>query len=506
MNKSQRTLRSVTFSAIAGLALATGTFAAPMAVAQGPTPTAQAPASAINFDAETSLTVHKQQLENGANASGTHTGEEMTGVPGETLAGATFRVTKVNQPYSNNAEVQAATKLTVEQAKQKLAGDGESITTNEQGVAEFTGLDVGVYLVEETAAPEGFKPAKPFLVFLPMTNNDRTGWNYDVHVYPKNTKTEDDVKEVNDNDVQAGEKITYTIKSAIPTVAEGDTMSKYVVTDRLDGLLLDVAASDVSVQVEGGEALTANDDYTVAIDDQGDTKVVTVTLTEAGREKLGKSGGTLVTTLTPTFKGVEGKDVDPNGGVSLKNEATTTHNNGDGSGDTTTPTNEVESVFGNLELKKTNEADEALQGAKFELYQCSDKDNLGDQVEVGGETVFVTDQAGMITVKGLRVADYKNGEQVTSGPMKYCFVETEAPEGYELLAEPVEVEFTQPQLASQGEGQEPSKTYTKNVVNIEDAGTRLPSTGGMGIGILAALGAIIVGVGAWLAKRNSSEA
>ena len=42
------------------------------------------------------------------------------------------------------------------------------------------------------------------------------------------------------------------------------------------------------------------------------------------------------------------------------------------------------------------------------------------------------------------------------------------------------------------------------VVNLEDSTPKLPLTGGMGIGILAALGALIIAAGAYSAKRRSA--
>lgn len=70
--------------------------------------------------------------------------------------------------------------------------------TNENGKVEFTGLNVGLYLVIETTLPQAVtQKAEPFLVSIPMTrigaNEDETAnpnnevWMYDVTVYPKNS-------------------------------------------------------------------------------------------------------------------------------------------------------------------------------------------------------------------------------------------------------------------------------------------------------------------------------
>jgi len=70
--------------------------------------------------------------------------------------------------------------------------------TNENGKVEFTGLNVGLYLVIETTLPQAVtQKADPFLVSIPMTrigagedettNPNNKVWMYDVTVYPKNS-------------------------------------------------------------------------------------------------------------------------------------------------------------------------------------------------------------------------------------------------------------------------------------------------------------------------------
>ncbi|MHC9829417.1 LPXTG cell wall anchor domain-containing protein [Corynebacterium diphtheriae] len=43
------------------------------------------------------------------------------------------------------------------------------------------------------------------------------------------------------------------------------------------------------------------------------------------------------------------------------------------------------------------------------------------------------------------------------------------------------------------------------ITNKKVEGPNLPMTGGAGVGILAAIGAAIIGAGAWFARRNSAE-
>lgn len=68
--------------------------------------------------------------------------------------------------------------------------------TNADGKVQFTGLELGLYLVIETYKPDAVVEAvKPFLVSVPMTrvktsgnkSGELTEWLYDVIVYPKNS-------------------------------------------------------------------------------------------------------------------------------------------------------------------------------------------------------------------------------------------------------------------------------------------------------------------------------
>lgn len=69
-------------------------------------------------------------------------------------------------------------------------GAKTQIETTADGTASFTNLAVGFYVVIETKTPDKVTaPAAPFIVSVPMTKADGSGWLYDVHVYPKNKTT-----------------------------------------------------------------------------------------------------------------------------------------------------------------------------------------------------------------------------------------------------------------------------------------------------------------------------
>lgn len=165
----------------------------------------------INTKAKGSITIHKYEY-NG-DSEGTGTGETTDKVPKEAkpLEGVGFTIYKVaddkeiEKYYSQNPEElpnvnnyvtngkinskYGAVKLNDSGAASEN-GEKEELTTNAQGIASFTNLDVGFYVVIETKTPDKVTaPADPFIVSVPMTKADGSGWLYDVHVYPKNKTT-----------------------------------------------------------------------------------------------------------------------------------------------------------------------------------------------------------------------------------------------------------------------------------------------------------------------------
>lgn len=170
----------------------------------------------INTKAKGSITIHKYEY-NG-DSEGTGTGETTDKVPKEAkpLEGVGFTIYKVaddkeiEKYYSQNPEElpnvnnyvtngkinskYGAVKLNDSGAASEN-GEKEELTTNAQGIASFTNLDVGFYVVIETKTPDKVTaPADPFIVSVPMTKADGSGWLYDVHVYPKNKTTYGSVK------------------------------------------------------------------------------------------------------------------------------------------------------------------------------------------------------------------------------------------------------------------------------------------------------------------------
>ena len=182
-----------------------------------------------------SLTIHKYEY-NGTDTANKGTGSETdtankgTGSETDTvpkgakpLAGAGFTLYKVADvndltkyysknptdlpsvdSYFSNGEIDSS----------KVKATVREVITNAEGIAEFTDLQLGFYVVIETTTPDKVTtPADPFLVSIPMTTVDGDNWLYDVHVYPKNKTTYGSVTlEKKGNNTTALSGVTFVLQ------------------------------------------------------------------------------------------------------------------------------------------------------------------------------------------------------------------------------------------------------------------------------------------------------
>lgn len=494
MNTSTRVMRSTTFAAICGLTLVAGMAGAPAVLELAPAATAQAQEQAptIDFNAKGSINIHKRA---GTAGEAHDTGNKNSGALGTPLAGAGFTVWRVDVPFGNNDDVQAAQKLTTAEAATKLGEQMETEkTTDGEGTVTFGNLPVGVYYVKETTVPQGHVPGAPFLVFVPMTNPaTHTGWNYHVHVYPKNSENKAE-KTVEDADKNVSDVITYKITSDLPKPPAGGTISKYEVVDTLDPRVK-VTPDDISVAFNDGTEIQ-QDNYKATVEVVDGNNVAKVVFNEKGLKLLTNNvDKRLVTTIKAKVKEID------RGTSEIKNQATVISNNGAGSGDTTVPTNEVKTHYGKLKVVKNDKDGKVLEGATFELYRCENQATLGDKISINGTSSWTTGADGTLLIDGLHVTDFEDNKEGIA--KKYCLKETKAPAGYELLPEPIEFTFTRAEIANTDE--DDAVTLTKKVENVKSVTPQLPLTGGAGIGLIVGLGALIIGAGAWYAKRNTNR-
>lgn len=199
MKKKSRFLTGL-LSAVMALSL----FAMPAAAA-GEDDTPAAASVSDNWTQSTgSIVIHKYEYNGNEEIDGT--GENTDKLPTDetpkALEGAGFTVYKVMDRsdlakyydgYSTSAKVTVGdyTKngaILSAYADKKV---GDEVKTGSDGIARFTGLELGLYVVVETTAPDKVtKTVDPFLVSIPMTKaSNNKEWLYNVDVYPKNKTT-----------------------------------------------------------------------------------------------------------------------------------------------------------------------------------------------------------------------------------------------------------------------------------------------------------------------------
>ncbi|MCL2794579.1 MAG: SpaH/EbpB family LPXTG-anchored major pilin [Microbacteriaceae bacterium] len=441
-----------------------------------------------------------------------------------TLDGVTFTVQQVNTidlttqagwdaagnlatTYNSAAPTgNAAAQSTVTGAGYTL-GTAQSQVTANGGIANFTGLPLGVYLVEETAAPAGVVPAAPFLVTLPMTDPSSTSaWNYNVYVYPKNAVTSA-TKTVNDAGAHAlGDAVVFTVTGAITPATGSDpnaALTGYEMSDSLDAKL---TYSSSTVALADGTAVPAAD-YTIDASNPSGTPGVTVIFNAAGLAFLGQHRTTQVVWTISTTANATGD---------IHNTAYLYPDSSAVNGTTQpVPTTTVDTKWGGVEVLKQNQATPAaaLAGATFQVYatnSASIKPVVGTDtpLSIDGTSSWVTGANGLVTIDGLRYSDFANNATVADGQTGYNYywlVETKAPAGYELQAEPIG--FTV-------EGAAGTTTPDITVTDVpHNAGFQLPFTGGTGTTVvtIAGLGtlvaaALVAALVAWRRRRSAEPA
>ena len=512
----------------AAMTLAAGALVAPTGAAAPADPNG----STIDPDAATTLTIHKcEQTDTNGVKEGD--GNEDPAAECKPVSGVEFTITKlsVDLTTSEGWETLAKLKGDVSQTKDLKSGTVQKITTGGDGLAAFTDAqtEVGAYLVSETRTPDKVIPAEDFVVTLPMTNpQDTTAWNYNVHVYPKNTISGVD-KQVTDKPAPgSGHDITYTITTSIPKVdyPGGARIKRYEVVDQLDKRIKkDALTPVVKIVGQNGMTLANTTDYTLITADGADHNWATIQLTEEGRRKASEaryngSGETKIqVTLTATFDAnvdLEGDLSNTAGLIPNDSPNFTWDPNRPGTKIPGIPTTPALSKYGKVVITKTGTDDLAdkttYNGAQFQVYECTktasgatlrDADpstTTIDPLTIGGQKTFTTSGQGVVEINYLRANDYVNGvaksqDQLTAED-HYCLVETKAPEGYSLQADPIPFRV----MAEKATAKAATAVTVTDVP--KNAGFRLPLTGANGVIFLTVAGALLVIGGAVSAYAN----
>ena len=380
-----------------------------------------------------------------------------------------------------------------------VSNDNGKQTTDENGLASFTNLGLGYYLVKEVNAPEGYIASTPFFVAIPSSDNaddstdtgndSATKWSYIVNARPKNQEVsieKEIIGEGSKTDAAIGDKIDYQITSVAPTYTdeyfsdEPDWKNPtYIISDKMTSGLTYNDDLVIYVGTVDEDNILAESFYRVTDRTDGSEGFV-ITFTQEFLKTSGYKGATILVNYSATINENAVVGVDGN-----TNEVILDYNRTPDSDTTGIKGETIPKVYTyGLVLHKTNKDNEKLHDAKFSLYKV-ETDAEGKETEKLIANELTTGTDGKFTFKGLDLGTYR-------------LEETQAPEGYTLLTD--KIEFTISDVDEDGNVETETDGFTQEggyvtTTVINNKGFSLPSTGGMGT-YLFTLGGIVIMAGA----------
>lgn len=328
--------------------------------------------------------------------------------------------------------------------EKKIDNDGSQEATN--GSVAFTGLTLGYYLVDTSLGT---------LCSLTTTNPTvRIDEKNSIPDIEKNIVENNQL--VSSNNATIGSTINYQVTIHAKKGATG-----YVLTDTLSaGLTFN---NDVKVKI-GETSYTFPADYTVAT---GTSNDFTVTFNQSMLDKLTGNTDILV-----TYSATLNKDAVIHDGVN-KNTVKLHYGNNSETTEKTTSTSTYK-----FDLVKTDASNTLLAGAKFKLYDSQEGGKEIKLTEVNDHTYrpAVGDEKGddivtignaPITIQGLA-----NGT--------YWLEEIQQPAGYNKLTKRKSVKLENGNNIATMEGTTYNPANNGGLHIVNQSGTVLPGTGGMG--------------------------
>lgn len=380
------------------------------------------------------------------------------------------------------------------------AGDAAgSVTSTSATQATITGLAPGYYLVYDEGNASAASNAEKAIANIALTTaapNAEIVLKASVPTIDKKiTGVSDDATNAASADGSDGvsakinQHVGFQIDSIVPDLT-GYTAYTYKVVDTMtEGLTPD---QNVKVTI-GTDDVTA--DAEITYDGQVTTIIVPFdTLKEYAKDTP--------ITITYSAKLNANASVYPSTDGN-SNEATLEYSNNvdDQTVKVTTPPSEVQIYVFTLDITKTNDKGENLSGAKFTL-----KDEDGNYIALTSSEgrYKIADEGVTATEENATVVSDTSGKIYVDGLAegKYTLTEIEAPENYNLLKDPVEIEIV---ATYDTDGNIQSVTGNERTI-VNKAGGLLPSTGGIGTYIFTIGGAVIMIVAAamLISKRKKS--
>lgn len=345
--------------------------------------------------------------------------------------------------------------------------------TADSATVSFTGLNLGYYLVDTTVGT---------LCSLNTTNPNAV-------MEEKNVLPPVEKKVQEDSDQQWGDTSTAEIGDTIPfetTITANKGAQNYVLHDAMtEGLTLNPNSIEVKGLTKGADATSG--DYHVVINNLQDNCTFEVVFHQSYLDKI-----TAETKITVTYTAVLNENAVIAGDG---NTNKTLLEYGDGH---KTVWDETRTYTYKVDVVKTDGDDKVLDGAEFKLYDAQTGGNEIPLVKVSdgvyrfakdGETgVAATTKNGQLEIKGF------------DANTTYWLEETKAPEGYNKLAGRVEIAVKDANIDATVSG---GIWQSGGVHIINNTGSELPSTGGIGTAIFYALGgALVLGAIVFLSRKR----
>lgn len=371
--------------------------------------------------------------------------------------------------FAKLAQVQAAKMTADATATAPAAAEGKTYST-----VKLENLKLGYYLVDTTLGT---------LCSLDTTNPDVVMEEKNEVPVPEKTVKEDSTGTYGDsNTAQIGDTVEF-----MTTIHAKKGAQNYKLHDQMEaGLTLNQDSITVKV---GDTELTKDTDYTVAFDvackdsqDNDATCDFEIAFTQTYLDTISADTNIVVTYTAVLNENAEIADA--------TNDNDTVLDYGDNSHSEWDKTTTKTFMF---DIIKTNSSLKVLTGAKFELYDAQTGGNKISLVKVADGVYRVATTAEK-NAEGFASAVIEAGKATVKGldaNTTYWLEETEAPEGYNKLAGRVEVKIENANLTTTMTGD----TWARGNGGVQitnQAGTELPSTGGMGTTIFYVLGSILV--------------
>lgn len=372
---------------------------------------------------------------------------------------------------SENAKAFAAAALAWAKTQSNIAVASVTAGNNE---AKFTGLKEGYYLVDTTTG--SLCSVGNVTGSTAVTIKEKNG----VPSVDKQVQEDSDSSWGDKNDAEIGQEVNF--KTTI-NVTAGNT-TNYVLHDKMTGLTYKADSIQIT-KANGTVALTQGTDYTIETPKDG----CSFEIKFVNNGKL-NAGDVVVVTYTATVNAdavVAGTGNTNETWLDYGNNGHTTHD--------TTRTYVWEFKI----YKYTKGAGEnetvALPHAEFVLYKKSGETKsyltasgnklTGWTTEENSATKFTSDNNGNISISGLDAGEY-------------YLKETKAPDGYNKLTDDIKVVLTKEYNESTNVGTAffaYSNVTKADKVEVENnAGTTLPSTGGMGTTVFYVVGGGLMAV------------